>query len=176
MAFGNEGSPDVVERFSRRFGVHVIDAFGATEGGIAVNRRTACPAGALGRAGDGIQVVDEDGHAKPGRPLRRRRPPPQRRGVRRRDRQHRRARALRGLLQQRRGQRGARPATAGTGRATSATSTTTGYLYFAGRNADWIRVDGENFPAGPIETAVASHPDVVVAAVYGVPDVTPATR
>ena len=26
-----------------------------------------------------------------------------------------------------------------------------GYLYFAGRNADWIRVDGENFPAGPIE-------------------------
>ena len=25
------------------------------------------------------------------------------------------------------------------------------YLYFAGRNADWIRVDGENFPAGPIE-------------------------
>ena len=26
-----------------------------------------------------------------------------------------------------------------------------GYLYFAGRTADWIRVDGENFPAGPIE-------------------------
>jgi fatty-acyl-CoA synthase len=45
------------------------------------------------------------------------------------------------------------------------------YLFFAGRNADWIRVDGENFPAGPIETAVSSHPDVVVAAVYGVPDV-----
>ena len=29
-----------------------------------------------------------------------------------------------------------------------------GYLYFAGRNADWIRVDGENFPAGPIEDAL----------------------
>ena len=29
-----------------------------------------------------------------------------------------------------------------------------GYLYFAGRNADWIRVDGENFPAGPIEEAL----------------------
>src|SRR4029077_14530794 len=45
-----------------------------------------------------------------------------------------------------------------------------GFLYFAGRNADWIRVDGENFPAGPIETALARHPDVLFAAVYGVPD------
>ena len=45
-----------------------------------------------------------------------------------------------------------------------------GYLFFAGRNADWIRVDGENFPAGPIEEAIRLHPDVVLAAVYGVPD------
>ncbi|HMQ27866.1 MAG TPA: AMP-binding protein, partial [Acidimicrobiales bacterium] len=44
------------------------------------------------------------------------------------------------------------------------------FLYFAGRNADWIRVDGENFPAGPIQSAVAAHPDVVEAVVYGVPD------
>ena len=46
----------------------------------------------------------------------------------------------------------------------------TGFLYFAGRNAEWLRVDGENFPAGPIEAVVARHPDVVIAAVYGVPD------
>jgi fatty-acyl-CoA synthase len=45
-----------------------------------------------------------------------------------------------------------------------------GFLYFAGRVAEWIRVDGENFPAGPIESAVGRHPDVVLAAVYGVPD------
>jgi fatty-acyl-CoA synthase len=44
------------------------------------------------------------------------------------------------------------------------------YLYFAGRNADWIRVDGENFPAGPIEEALRRAPRVVLAAVYGVPD------
>jgi fatty-acyl-CoA synthase len=43
-------------------------------------------------------------------------------------------------------------------------------LWFAGRNADWIRVDGENFPAGPIEAAMGRHPDVLLAAVYGVPD------
>ena len=46
-----------------------------------------------------------------------------------------------------------------------------GYLYFAGRNADWIRVDGENFPAGPDRGGAARrHPGVVLAAVYGVPD------
>jgi fatty-acyl-CoA synthase len=45
-----------------------------------------------------------------------------------------------------------------------------GFLYFAGRNAEWLRVDGENFPAGPIEAAIARHPHVVIAAVYGVPD------
>ena len=33
-----------------------------------------------------------------------------------------------------------------------------GYLYFAGRTADWIRVDGENFPAGPIEDALRRAP------------------
>ena len=33
-----------------------------------------------------------------------------------------------------------------------------GYLYFAGRTADWIRVDGENFPAGPIEDALRAIP------------------
>jgi len=45
-----------------------------------------------------------------------------------------------------------------------------GFLYFAGRTADWIRVDGENFPAGPIEVIIARHHDVVACAVYGVPD------
>ncbi len=43
-------------------------------------------------------------------------------------------------------------------------------MYFAGRNADWIRVDGENFPAGPIEEALRTAPGVLIAAVYGVPD------
>ncbi|MCB1013735.1 MAG: hypothetical protein KDB10_01265, partial [Acidimicrobiales bacterium] len=44
------------------------------------------------------------------------------------------------------------------------------FLYFAGRNADWIRVDGENFPAGPVEAALAGHDAVVEAVAYGVPD------
>ncbi len=37
-----------------------------------------------------------------------------------------------------------------------------GWVYFAGRTSDWLRVDGENFPAAPIEAIVARHPDVVL--------------
>ena len=46
-----------------------------------------------------------------------------------------------------------------------------GWVYFAGRTSDWLRVDGENFPAAPIEAIVTRHPDVMLASVYGVPDV-----
>ncbi|MGD9704672.1 MAG: AMP-binding protein [Acidimicrobiia bacterium] len=45
-----------------------------------------------------------------------------------------------------------------------------GFFYFAGRSADWMRVDGENFAGAPIERIVMRFPGVVLAAVYGVPD------
>jgi fatty-acyl-CoA synthase len=45
-----------------------------------------------------------------------------------------------------------------------------GIFYFAGRTADWMRVDGENFAAAPIERIIGRHPDVAAVAVYGVPD------
>jgi fatty-acyl-CoA synthase len=170
VAFGNEGSPDVVATFARRFGVEVVDAFGATEGGIAVNREDDMPRGSLGRAGPDVRVVDEDGDEKP---------------TARFDAD--------GRLLNPDDCVGEIVNTAGAGpfegyynnpEANAATtrrgwywSGDLGYLddqrflYFAGRTADWLRVDGENFPAGPIETALARHPDVVLAAVYGVPDV-----
>jgi fatty-acyl-CoA synthase len=46
-----------------------------------------------------------------------------------------------------------------------------GWFYFAGRDFEWLRVDGENFAAAPIERIVSRHPDVVLAAVYAVPAV-----
>ena len=169
VAFGNEGSPQVVEEFSRRFGVEVIDAYGATEGGVAVNRDAEERAGALGLVGAGVKVVDEDGNEKP------------------------RARFdAAGRLANADECVGEIVNTAGVGpfegyyNNPAATEKTTrfgwywsgdlgyldddGYLSFAGRNADWIRVDGENFPAGPIEDALRHHPEVVLDAVYGVPD------
>jgi fatty-acyl-CoA synthase len=45
-----------------------------------------------------------------------------------------------------------------------------GFIYFAGRGDDWLRVDGENFAAAPVERIVARHPDVLLTAVYAVPD------
>jgi len=169
VAFGNEGSPEVVERFSRRFGVEVIDAFGATEGGIAVNRDDGMRAGSVGKVGDTVKVVDESGAELP-----------------------RAAFGDDGRLLNADECVGEIVNTAGAGpfegyyNNAEATSSTLrngwywsgdlgyvdddGFLYFAGRIAEWIRVDGENFPAGPIEAKVNGHPDVVLAAVYGVPD------
>lgn len=169
VAFGNEGSPEVVDSFSRRFGVEVIDAFGATEGGIALNREDGVKPGSVGKVTPGVMVVDEDGNELP------------------------RARfGGDGELLNADECVGEIVNTAGGGpfegyynndEATAAALRQgwywsgdlgyvddEGFLFFAGRTADWLRVDGENFPAGPIEAALGRHPDVVVAAVYGVPD------
>ena len=83
VAFGNEGSPEVVSSFSRRYGLEVIDAYGATEGGVAVNRGPDMPPGALGHAPDHVQVVDEEGVEQRARPARRARPRAERGGMRR---------------------------------------------------------------------------------------------
>src|SRR3954469_25087059 len=169
ISFGNEGSPEVVETFAHRFGLEVIDAYGATEGGIAVNRAPGMPDTALGLAPDNIKAVDDDGTEKPraqfdatGRVVN--------------------AEECVGEMVN---TQGVGPfegyynnddATAKTTRLGWYWSGDLGYkddndfIYFAGRNADWIRVDGENFPAGPIEDALRGAPGVVVAAVYGVPD------
>jgi fatty-acyl-CoA synthase len=45
-----------------------------------------------------------------------------------------------------------------------------GFFYFAGRNADWLRVDSENFAGAPVENIISRFPGVVMAAVYPVPD------
>ncbi len=43
------------------------------------------------------------------------------------------------------------------------------YLYFDGRTDDWIRKDGENFSALQVARLLQEHPDIVLAAAYGVP-------
>jgi fatty-acyl-CoA synthase len=169
IAFGNEGSPEVVATFSRRYGIEVIDSYGATEGGIAVNRDANTPPTALGRPADTVKVVDDAGNPKPV-------------GVF--DDAGRLTNAVDCV--------GEIVNTAGVGPfegyyknddATAKTSRfgwywsgdlgyfdAAGYIYFAGRNADWIRVDGENFTAAPIEEALRAAPGVILSAVYGVPD------
>jgi fatty-acyl-CoA synthase len=169
IAFGNEGSPHVVTAAAARFGMKIVDVFGSTEGSIALDRTGGPPPGSVGRLRQGIAVVDADGQEK---------------AAARFD-------AAGGLLN---------PATCvgelvntlGVGpfegyyNNTEAMERTTrngwywsgdlayvddeGWVYFAGRTGDWLRVDGENFTAGPIESIISRHPDVMLAAVYGVPD------
>ena len=43
------------------------------------------------------------------------------------------------------------------------------FLYFDGRTDDWIRKDGENFSAAQVARLLQEHPDVALAAAYGVP-------
>ncbi len=45
----------------------------------------------------------------------------------------------------------------------------TRFLFFDGRTDDWIRKDGENFSAGQVGRIICEHPDVALAAAYGVP-------
>lgn len=45
-----------------------------------------------------------------------------------------------------------------------------GFFWFAGRTADWLRVDSENFAAAPVEQILGRFPGVTAVAVYAVPD------
>ncbi|MGO9342775.1 MAG: AMP-binding protein [Acidimicrobiales bacterium] len=170
LAYGNEGSPQVVESVSRRFGVEVVDVFGSTEGAIALDRSGNPPRGSIGALRDDVAIVDPEGNPVP---------------VAEFDSDGRLANADACV--------GEIVNTAGVGpfegyyKNEEAMAATTrggwywsgdlgyidadGWVYFAGRTADWLRVDGENFPAGPIDAVIARHPDVMLGAVYGVPDV-----
>jgi acyl-CoA synthetase (AMP-forming)/AMP-acid ligase II len=168
-AYGNEGSDTTVEAFARRFGVEVLDAFGPTEGGIGIVRGPDDPPGSLGHSGGVVKVLDADMNECPVAEF-----------------------DASGRLTNADVAVGELVNTSGPGpfegyyNNPEATAKATrngwywsgdlgyadaqGYVYFAGRTADWLRVDGENFPTGPIENAVARHADVFAAAVYGVPD------
>jgi fatty-acyl-CoA synthase len=45
-----------------------------------------------------------------------------------------------------------------------------GWIYLAGRTADWMRVDGENLTTAPIERVLLRLPVISRVAVYPVPD------
>jgi fatty-acyl-CoA synthase len=168
--FGNEGSVDDVARFAARFGVPVIDAYGSTEGGATVSRTPDTPTGALGRAPEGTVVLDAvTGEECPSAVF---------------DENGRLLNAEEAI-----GELVSKPGGAdfeGYWRNDDAERTrlrqgwywtgdlayrdTAGFFYFAGRDDDWLRVDGENFASAPLERILQRHPDVVLAAVYAVPD------
>jgi fatty-acyl-CoA synthase len=168
--FGNEGAERDLKRFSERFGVQVTDNYGSTESGASVARVADQPRGALGRAAEGICILDpETGDECPpaefdeqGRLLN-----PEEcigeivnkavgsgfEGYYNNDEANN-QRMRNGWYWT--GDLGYRDAD--------------GWFYFAGRDFEWLRVDGENFAAAPIEGIVMRFPGVVLAAAYAVPD------
>ncbi len=168
--FGNEAAEADVARFAERFGCTVQDAYGSTEGGASVQRTPDTPRGALGRAMPGTVILDPDtGEECPraifddqGRLLN--------------------AGEAIGEMVNREGGAGFegywRNADADAARVRDGWYWTgdlayrdeNDFFYFAGRDFDWLRVDGENFAAAPVEAVLQRHPDVVLASVYAVPD------
>ncbi len=157
ILYGNEGAPRDVERFADRFGCTVIDAFGSTEGGVAIGRTPDTPPGALGPLVDGNAIIDVDtGELCPpgvvgelvntsGRG--------QFRGYYR-DPDAEAQRMAGGIYHS----------------GDLAYRDEAGYAYFAGRLGDWMRVDGENLGTAPIERILLRHNDVAQVAVYPIPD------
>ena len=168
--FGNEGAERDLRRFSDRFGVPVQDNYGSTESGASVQRVPEQPKGALGRGPEGTVVLDpETCEEKPpaefdanGRLLN----PDECIGeiVNKSN-----ATSFEGYYKN-------EEANAQRIRNGWYWSGDLGYrdkdgwFYFAGRDYEWLRVDGENFSAAPIERIVASYPGVILDAVYAVPD------
>lgn len=154
--YGNEGAPADVERFAQRFATVVMDGFGSTEGGIAIARTPDTPPGALGPLPPGTEIIDVD----TGEPC-----PPGVTGelVNVSD-----AGRFEGYYND--PEADAERMRGGMYHSGDlAYRDEAGYAYFAGRLGDWMRVDGENLGAAPIERVLLRHPDVVEVAVYGIP-------
>lgn len=170
VAFGNEGAEHDLERFTKRFGCQVIDSYGSTEGGVSITRTPDTPSGALGLGAPGTRIVDPDTGADC---------PPARFDANGRlsnaddavgeivnDQS---ARSFEGYWNNEEANQerthGGIYWSGDLGYRDEA-----GFIYFAGRNFDWLRVDGENFAAAPIERILVRHPDVSLACVYAVPN------
>ena len=170
VAFGNEANEKDIAEFARRFGVVVEDSFGSTENAVHVIREPQTPPGSIGKGAPGVAIYDSGtvtecptAHFDDS-----------------------------GTLTNSDEAIGELVNTSGGGYFTGYYNDPTanaermrhgfywsgdlayrdehGWIYLAGRTADWMRVDGENVTAAPIERILLRHPAVTRAAVYGVPD------
>jgi len=170
LVFGNEANDRDIVGFARRFGCQVVDSYSSTENAVIVQRVPEMPPGSLGRPVDGVKVLDPVTTAETPDAVF----------------------DASGALLNGEEATGELVNTAGAGAFAGyyndpdaeaermrggmywsgdlAYRDAEGFVYFAGRTADWLRVDGENLAAAPIERVLLRHPAVSEAAVYAVPD------
>jgi fatty-acyl-CoA synthase len=171
LGFGTEASVRDMDTFTSRFGCALLENYGSSEGAISIRRVPGTPRGALGKPPEGmpVAILDELGNECP-------------RAVFDQT-----GRLVNGDL--------AIGEIVGTQAAASfegyynnteaeqqrivGTAYRTGdlgyrdadgWFWFAGRGTDWLRVDSENFAAGPVETILSRWERAVMVAVYPVPD------
>ena len=170
VAFGNEATDRDIEEFARRFGCRVIDSFGSSEFAVIVTREDGTPAGSIGKGYPGVAVYNSETVTE-----------------------------CAGAVFDQNGAlvnfddavgelvntQGAGPFSGyyndpvGTSERMRhgmywsgdlAYRDADGWIYLAGRTADWLRVDGENLAAAPIERILQRLAPINQVAVYGVPD------
>ncbi|MEV6016134.1 AMP-binding protein [Streptomyces sp. NPDC051997] len=183
MGFGTEAGAVDAAAFEKRFGARLVEGYGSSEGGASVQRVPGTPAGAIGRAAptDDLAVIDPDtGHACPpavfdgaGRLLN---------GDAAIGELVNRGTSLfegywRNPEAEEARRRGAAPGRGESGSGEDWYWTgdlfyrdADGFLYFAGRSDDRLRVDSENLAAAMIENILARYEDAAAVAVYAVPD------
>ena len=169
IVFGNEASDRDIAEFSRRFNCRVVDGFGSSENAVVISRIEGTPPGALGMPAPDVAVFNPDTNEECPRAIISNGQvtnldecvgelvnfkgsgefagyynDPEATAVRMRDGMY-----WSGDLAYRDEE---------------------GWAYFAGRSSDWLRVDGENLAAAPIERILSRHPSVKEAAVYALPD------
>ena len=171
VVYGNEAPADVRAEFTRRFDVRVVDGFGSSEGGLSVSRTPDTPDVALGPLPAGVRIVDVDSGVEcprarfdaDGALVN----PDEAVGEMVADGS--------GLFAGYWNDPAADAERMRGGRFHSgdlAYVDDDDYVYFAGRSGGWMRVDGENLAAAPIERVIRRHPDVAEVGVYAVPAAT----
>ncbi|OBH44957.1 fatty-acid--CoA ligase FadD1 [Mycobacterium mantenii] len=170
VAFGNEATDRDIAEFARRFGCRVVDSFGSSEFAVIVVREDGTPPGSIGRPYPGVSIYN---------PTTLRECEPARFDA------HGALTNFDDAVGELVNTQGAGPfagyyndpgATAERMRhgmywsGDLAYRDADGWIYLAGRTADWMRVDGENLAAGPIERILARLSEISQVAVYAVPD------
>ncbi|NTY57982.1 fatty-acid--CoA ligase FadD1 [Mycolicibacterium sphagni] len=170
VMYGNEATERDIAEFSRRFGCRIMDGFGSSEFAVVVVRENGTPPGSIGKGWGGVAIYHADTVTEC-------------------------ATAVfdgNGALANTDEAVGELVNTTGSGpfagyyndpAATSerlrhgmywtgdlAYKDADGWIYLAGRTSDWMRVDGENMAAAPIERILLRLPQLNQVAVYAVPD------
>ncbi|NLT30746.1 MAG: AMP-binding protein [Propionibacterium sp.] len=169
--FGTEASPNDKVEFVRRFGAQLYEGYGSSEGAGSVKLDPDAPGGALGRpAHAGIKIVNPDTfEERPAAIL-------DEHGIVQNPDEAigeminiEGARAFEGYYKNDEADaerlRNGWYWTGDLGYVDEA-----GFIYFAGRKGDWIRIDGENTSALIIEHVLRRYPATIACGVFAVPD------